>query len=77
MRVEMIVQSTDLPPNGVSLITAELEKRLWSSFPDAKVRVREGSHNHLEIYAKKEQTTLAHEIVEQAFNEAEDWLITS
>ncbi len=49
MRVEMIVQSTDLPPNGVSLITAELEKRLWSSFPDAKVRVREGNHNHLEI----------------------------
>jgi hypothetical protein len=73
----MMVQTTHLPPNGISLITAELEKRLWPMFPDAKIRVRKGNNNHLEIYAKKEQKTLANEIVEQAFNEAEDWLVTS
>ncbi|TOK17507.1 DinI family protein [Vibrio parahaemolyticus] len=68
MRVEMMVQKDKLPKNGVSLITVELEKRLWVVFPDAKVRVRSGTSNQLDIYAHKDKKLLANKIIEQAFN---------
>ena len=74
MRVEMMVQKDKLPKNGLSLITVELEKRLHGIFPDAKVRVRAGTSNRLDIYAHKDKKTLANNIVEQAFNEADEWL---
>lgn len=76
MRIELRVQRTHLPQNGVALITAELDKRIQRVFPGAIIRVRAGNSYQLDVYARKEQKALAHSIIEQAFNEANDWLTT-
>ncbi|GBK99849.1 hypothetical protein VH1709_contig00039-0005 [Vibrio harveyi] len=75
MRVEMMVNEKMLPKGGINKITAELEKRLNLFYSDVRVRVRKGSNNQLEIYAKdKDAKKQASKIIEQAFNEADEWL---
>ncbi|WP_075518653.1 DinI-like family protein [Moritella viscosa] len=56
-------------------MTAELEKRVLSVFPEAEIRVRSGTSNQLEIYAKKEKKKIVSKIIENAFNEADEWLL--
>lgn len=77
MRVEMIANKKLLPKNGLSLITVELEKRLTPLFPHVKVRVRSGENNQLDIYAKKEQKKIVHDLIEEMFNDADEWLLSS
>jgi len=75
MRIELMVQKASLPKNGIVLITEELEKRVRSVFPEAKIRVRSGTSNQLEIHDKKEKKKIVSNIIESAFNEADEWLL--
>jgi hypothetical protein len=68
MRIEMMVQKATLPKDGLAIITEELEKRVLSVFPEAKIRVRSGT-------SKKEKKKIVSEIIENAFNEADEWLL--
>ena len=34
-----------------------------------------GTNNQLEIFAKKEEKKIANRIIEEAFNEADEWLL--
>ena len=77
MRVNMMVDPKLLPRNGMSLITAEMEKRLLPRFPDAHIRVRKGSSTHLDISCKvKGEKEVVNKIIETMFDEADEWLIT-
>jgi len=73
MRIDIIVQKTNLPKNGISIITEELEKRIHSVYPQADIRVRRGISNKLEIYAKKDKKKIVSNIIKNAFNEANEW----
>ncbi len=44
-------------------------------YPNVKVRVRYGTNNQLEIFAKKDEKKTANRIIEEAFNEADEWLL--
>ncbi|MBB1315277.1 MULTISPECIES: DinI-like family protein [Aliivibrio] len=74
MRIEMIITAAQLPKDGLTLIQQEMERRVWESYPNARIRIRKGANNHLEIYAPKDDKKAANIIVEQMFNEAEEWL---
>ena len=75
MRIELMVQKESLPKNGIVIITEELEKRVRSEFPEANIRVRTGTSNQLEIHAKKEKKKIVSNLIESAFNEADEWLL--
>ncbi len=53
MRIEMIVNTALLPKNGLTLLQQEMERRVWQRYPDARIRMRKGTNNHLDIYAPK------------------------
>ncbi|MGF1806207.1 DinI family protein [Aliivibrio sifiae] len=74
MRIEMIVNVSLLPKNGMTLLNQELEKQILLPYPDAKIRIRKGQSNTLEVYAKKEDKKNALKIIEEMFNEADSWL---
>lgn len=77
MRVEMMVNEKTLPKNGVTKITDELTRRLQICYPDVRVRVRKGTNNSLDIYAKNsDEKKAANKVIEQAFNEADEWLLS-
>ncbi len=75
MRIDMIVDESRLEKGMFSRIEPEMEKRILPLYPDAKIRVRKGENNHLDIADKnkmaKEQV---HELLEEMFNEADEWL---
>ncbi|MEJ6062738.1 DinI-like family protein [Aliivibrio salmonicida] len=74
MRIEMILNSAFLPRNGTALIQQEMERRVWQRYPDARIRLRKGTSNHLEIYAPKNDKEAANKLIEEMFNDAEEWL---
>ncbi len=75
MRVEMIVKADGLPKGKFSLIEPEILRRLSVLDPNVRVRIRKGENNHLEIIDKsKDNKEKAHEILEEMFNEADEWL---
>lgn len=75
MRVEMMVDEKVLPKQGCTKIAAEMEKRLLPLYPEIRIRVRKGSNNQLDIYTKiKDDKKKIHKIVENMFNEADEWL---
>ncbi|MGF1804236.1 DinI family protein [Aliivibrio sifiae] len=74
MRIEMIVNVSLLPKNGMTLLNQQLEKQILLPYPDAKIRIRKGQSNTLEVYAKKEDKKNALKIIEEMFNEADSWL---
>ncbi len=75
MRVEMIVDATRLPKGTFPLIEPEIVKRLSKLEPNVRVRVRKGENNQLDIMEKdKTKKENAHKMLEEMFNEAEEWL---
>ena len=74
MRIEMILNSALLPKNGTALIQQEMERRVWQRYPDARIRLRKGTNNHLDIYAPKNDKEAANKLIEEMFNDAEEWL---
>ncbi|HHC6517407.1 TPA: DinI-like family protein [Vibrio parahaemolyticus] len=57
-------------------MTDELNRRLVPLCPDVRIRVRKGTNNNLEIYSKdKDERKAAQKLIEQAFNEADEWLL--
>ncbi len=76
MRIEMMVDEKSLPKQGISKIIDELNRRLVPLCPDVRIRVRKGTNNNLEIYSKdKDEKKAAQKLIEQAFNEADEWLL--
>ncbi|ANS88186.1 DinI-like family protein (plasmid) [Vibrio scophthalmi] len=75
MRVEMMVDEKVLPKQGCTKIAVEMEKRLLPLYPEIRIRVRKWSNNQLDIYTKiKDDKKKIHKIVENMFNEADEWL---
>jgi len=74
MRIEMILNTALLPKNGFTLIQQEMERRVWQRYPDARIRLRKGTNNHLDIYAPKSDKEAANALIETMFNEADEWL---
>ena len=74
MLIEMILNTALLPKNGLTLIQQEMERRVWQRYPDARIRMRKGTNNHLDIYAPKNDKEAANKLIEEMFNDAEEWL---
>ena len=75
MRVEMMVNEKMLPALGIAKITTEMEKRLMPTYPDVRIRIRQGPNNKLDIYAKtKDERNAVNKTIETMFNEADEWL---
>ncbi len=76
MRIEMMVDEKSLPKQGITKITDELNRRLVPLYPNVRLRVRKGTNNNLEIYSRdKDEKKAVHKVIEQAFNEADEWLL--
>ncbi len=76
MRIEMMVDESAIPKQGITKITDELNRRLQPLYSDVRIRVRKGTNNNLDIYAKnKDEKKAVHKLIEQAFNEADEWLL--
>ncbi|WP_299144207.1 DinI-like family protein [uncultured Vibrio sp.] len=76
MRIEMMVDTKVLPKGGLGKITAELDRRLKPLYPDARIRVRKGTNNNLEVYSRdKAEKKRVNKMIEEAFNEADEWLL--
>ncbi|MBE8574082.1 DinI-like family protein [Vibrio sp. OPT18] len=74
MRIEMMVTTAQLPRNGLTLIQQEMERRVLKVYPDAKIRIRKGTNNQLEIFCHKDDKKPANRLIGEMFNEAEEWL---
>lgn len=75
MRIDMIVDESRLPKGAFGLIQPEMEKRILPLFPDSRIRVRKGNNNHLEVADKsKDNKEKVHAMLEEMFNEADEWL---
>ncbi len=78
MRIEMMVDEKFLPNQGITKISDELHRRLQPLYPDVRIRVRKGTNNQLEIYAKdKNEKKVIHNLIEQAFSDADEWLLNA
>lgn len=51
-----------------------MERRVWQRYPDARIRLRKGTSNNLKIYAPKHDKEAANKLIEEMFNDAEEWL---
>ncbi len=74
MRIEMILNSALLPTNGAILIQQEMERHVWQCYLDARIRIRKGTNNYLDIYAPKNDKEAANKLIEDIFNDEEEWL---
>lgn len=75
MRVDLIVDKSRLEKDMFSRIEPEMNKRILPFYPDARIRVRKGENNHLDISGKdKNAKTKINELLEAMFDEADEWL---
>ncbi|CAI1123539.1 DinI family protein [Serratia entomophila] len=78
MFVELVYdkRNVDGLPNAAEIIRNELEKRVHVLFPDAEVRVKPMQANGLNSDASKSDREKLHRMLEEMFEEADQWLVT-
>lgn len=65
------------PKNGLLIVQAELAKRISRNYPQAKVTVKSSSTNGFKFDDVKEaQQKIIKTLVEEMFDEADQWLVT-
>ncbi|XBS69039.1 DinI-like family protein [Acerihabitans sp. KWT182] len=77
MRVELIYDKRNVSglPNAGALIEAELSKRVHRVFPSADVKVKAMQANGINTDATKQEKAVLNRLVEEMFDEADEWLI--
>ncbi len=78
MFVELIYDQRNVAglANAGQLIAIELEKRVQRVFPDADVRVKPMQANSIKTDASKNEKATLMRIVEEMFEEADQWLVS-
>ncbi|MGG5215564.1 DinI family protein [Rahnella variigena] len=77
MRVELIFDKRNVAgiPNASEKIEAELVKRVHRMFPDAEVKVKPMQANGLNTQgASKQERSQLNQMLEEMFEEADEWL---
>ena len=77
MRVELIFDKRNVSgiPNASEKIEAELVKRVHRMFPDAEVKVKPMQANGLNTHgASKQERSQLNQMLEEMFEEADEWL---
>ncbi len=77
MRVELIYDKRNVSglPNAGALIEAELAKRVHRVFPAAEVKVKAMQANGINTDANKQEKAVLNRLVEEMFEEADEWMI--
>ncbi|WP_213990584.1 DinI-like family protein [Sodalis sp. dw_96] len=77
MRVELIYDKRNVSglPNAGALIEAELSKRVHRVFPAADVKVKAMQANGINTDANKQEKAILNRLVEEMFEEADEWMI--
>ncbi|WP_114193988.1 DinI family protein [Edaphovirga cremea] len=77
MKVELIYDKRNVSgiQNAAELINAELTKRVHRVFPDAEVKVKPMQANGINTDASKQEKSVLNRLVEEMFEDAEEWLI--
>ncbi len=80
MRVEITVAKTSpLPSGAMDALTAELARRIDEEFPDGQnhVKVRYATANQLSVLGGgKETRDRVSDILQEAWESADDWFVT-
>ncbi len=61
--------------NAHALIEKELAKRIHRTFPDADVRAKAMQANVINSDASKSDKAIINRLIEEMFNDADEWLI--
>jgi hypothetical protein len=77
VKVELIYDKRNVSgiQNAAELINAELTKRVHRVFPDAQVKVKPMQANGINTDASKQEKSVLNRLVEEMFEDAEEWLI--
>ncbi|CAI2408109.1 DNA-damage-inducible protein I [Serratia liquefaciens] len=78
MFVELVFDQRNVNglPDAAEIIKAELTKRVHRIFPDAVVRVKPMQANGLNSDANKSDREKLNRMLEEMFEEADEWLVT-
>ncbi|MEM6049616.1 DinI-like family protein [Erwinia sp. P7711] len=78
MFVELIYDKRNVAglPNAQELILTELTKRIQRVFPEAEVKVKPMQANGVKTDASKSDKSVMLRIIEEMFDEADQWLIS-
>ncbi|MBW5810578.1 DinI-like family protein [Yersinia kristensenii] len=78
MRVELIYDKRNVAglTNANEMIKAELTKRVHQVFPDAEVKVKPMQANGINTDATKQEKSVLNRLVEEMFDEADQWLVS-
>lgn len=78
MFVELVFDKRNVEkmPGAAEIIKAELTKRVHRIFPDADVRVKPMQANGLNSDASKSDREKLNRMLEDMFEESEQWLVT-
>ncbi|WP_455871877.1 DinI family protein [Serratia proteamaculans] len=78
MFVELVFDKRNVNglPDAEEIIKAELTKRVHRIFPDADVRVKPMQANGLNSDANKSDREKLNRMLEEMFEEADEWLVT-
>lgn len=78
MFVELVYDKRNVAglPNAAEIIRNELEKRVHALFPEADVRVKPMQANGLNSDASKSDREKLNRMLEEIFEEADQWLVT-
>jgi len=77
MRVELIYDKRNVAaiPDAFEKITAELTKRVHRMFPEAEIKVKPMQANGLNAPgASKQEKSQLNQMLEEMFDEADEWL---
>lgn len=78
MRIELIYDKRNLSglANASALIQEELAKRVHRVFPAAEVKVKAMQANGINTDANKQEKAVINRLVEEMFDEADQWLVS-
>ena len=78
MFVELVFDQRNVNglPNAAEIIKAELTKRVHRIFPDAVVKVKPMQANGLNSDANKSDREKLNRMLEEMFEEADEWIVT-
>ncbi|ANE76137.1 DinI family protein [Dickeya solani] len=76
MYVELVYDKRNVSglPNAAEQIKNELAKRINRVFPDAEIKVKPMQANAINSNASKQDKSTINRIIEEMFNEADEWL---
>ncbi|ATO31739.1 DNA damage-inducible protein I [Dickeya dianthicola] len=76
MYVELVYDKRNVSglPNAAEQIKNELAKRIHRVFPDAEIKVKPMQANAIHSNAGKQDKSTINRIIEEMFNEADEWL---